>query len=100
MIRRKLNSDERIDNPGSYRELFLGACFGVGLRPRGWDDNHVCFDILTEDDEYWFVNRSGGSSHWMPELLEAMQAAIDWCKANALADIDNDIQYGYIFSSK
>ena len=33
---------------------FKGMCKGVRLEKRGLNDNHICVQILTEDDENWF----------------------------------------------
>lgn len=96
-IREALSKDERLEEAAQYDKIFLGACCGVGLKPRGPGDNHIVFVQLMEDDEFWFISKSGCSSHWAPEIVAANQAAIAWCEKNALPDISNGIQYGWRF---
>jgi hypothetical protein len=79
--------------------MFLGHSKGIGLRVRGKDDLHVCFLILTEDDESWFASHNSFSSHWAPELIAQLQAAVSWCEAHCEPDINNGIQYGWRFKS-
>ena len=54
---------------------FKGRCKGVELIKRGINDNHICINILTEDDGNWFVSKSeiGFSSSWIDELIEQLQ---------------------------
>ena len=76
-----------------YRRTFLGSCLGIGLKERGQGDNHVCIVILTEDDENWFVSRSGSfSSYWLPDLEEQIAAAKLWMEQNCTKD-----EWGYNF---
>ena len=99
-IRRQLSEDEYLDDDSQYRELFLGACFGVGLAQRGRDDLHILMVALVEDDEHWFVSRYGsGSSGWVDERIAVFQAAKEWCEKNADPDIQRGIQYGWRFRS-
>lgn len=69
-----------------YRKVFLGECHGVGLIERGHGDEHVCIQILTEDDENWFTSESPFSSYWLPGLQIVLQEARDWMRANC--DLD------------
>lgn len=77
-----------------FKQSFLGQCKGVGLFPRGSNnDNHVCFAILTEDDGNWFQSDKGStSSFWLPELIIQLQAAEKWCQDNCTRD-----KWGYYF---
>lgn len=61
LIRNQLSEDETIN--GSYTQIFLGDCVGIGLLPRGENDPHICFQWLCEDDEYWFPMRNSMSSY-------------------------------------
>ncbi len=80
---------------GSYIEkAFLGNCFGVGLRKRAPNSNHIEFIILVEDDGNWFESKNGGSSLWLTDLQEQLNKAILWMKANCKPDPSG---FGYIF---
>ncbi len=62
-----------------YEKIFLGKCHGVILTKRGGDDDpHVCVQIITEDDETWFISDSDFSSFWLPEFMSILQEAQDW----------------------
>lgn len=74
---------------------FRGVCQGVGLKQRGPNDPHICYVILTEDDEYWFVSKEqSASSYWMPELMDCFQQAQDWMENHAVKE-----SCGYRFES-
>jgi hypothetical protein len=53
----------------------LGDCFGVRFVPRGRDDDHVCLQILIEDDTYWHKHGSSFSSHHIDDLISVLQMA-------------------------
>ena len=69
-----------------YEKIFLGKCHGVILTHRGEDDPHVCVQIITEDDETWFISDSDFSSHWLPELMSILQEAQDWMEKHCEKD--------------
>lgn len=70
-----------------YDKVFIGHQFAVGLRPRARQDRHVCFTILSEDDGTWFLSSGeGSSSYWLPELLQVLEEAREWCISNC--DLD------------
>ena len=79
-----------------YTKLFFGSQFGVGLLPRGEEDNHVCVQILSEDDENWFPSESSFSSYWTSDLQAVISEAQGWMEANCLPDRDG---YGWKFKS-
>lgn len=81
-----------------FKKLFLGGCFGIGLRNRGLNDNHVCLQFLTGDDGTWFLSTNGFSTSWLPEIIKITQEADQWLKDNCVPDIHNGIQYGWKFS--
>lgn len=70
-----------------FEKVFLGGCNGIGLTKRGPDDPHVCFTILTEDDENWFVDSGGASSFWLKDLQTVLAEAMDWIEKNCDPDI-------------
>jgi hypothetical protein len=84
--------DEIIEVPEEH--LFLGSCKGVVLLPRGKNDNHVCFVVVTEDDGLWFCSKNKGSSGWIGELAFQLERAEKWLKKNAIGEV-----YGYRFRS-
>jgi hypothetical protein len=75
-----------------HEHLFLGTCCGVALVKRGPNDNHICFIILTEDDENWFVSNNLCSTYWLPDLEKQLIYAKRWIIKNAEKDT-----YGYRF---
>lgn len=97
-IRTTLDSDESVER-SHHQEIitFYGSQKAVRLVWRGKDDPHICFEILSEDDEYWFLMNQGGgsSSYWMPDLRRVLMAAERWMRKNAKPDIYNGHQYGY-----
>ncbi len=76
---------------------FFDEQHGVRLVERGPGDNHICFEILSEDDGHWFVSSgNGASSFWMPGLIKVLRYAQKWMKENCIADIDgNGNCWGY-----
>lgn len=99
-MRRNLHDEETLDNEHKYFQLFLGECSGIGLYPRGdrkpGKPDHVCFDILHEDDTHWFTSPHGFSSFWLPDLQEALQAALTWLNLHCDPDPSG---YGWTFRS-
>ncbi len=74
------------DNEIVVEKSFLGKCHGVILTRRGKDDPHVCMQIITEDDENWFVSDSDFSAFWLPGLISVLQEAQTWIEKNCLAE--------------
>ena len=71
-MRNELHSHERMEasrNP--VIKLFLNDCHGVRLVLSG-SDGHVCFEILSEDDGYWFIKKSYSASYWFPDMIDAL----------------------------
>jgi hypothetical protein len=79
--------------------LFLGDCMGVRLVPRGPGDDHICFEILAEDDENWFVKGSMTDSGWIDEMIAMLQAAKRYLKTQQ-PDMHEGRQYGWNFRRK
>ena len=90
-IRDKLRDEEylsqEIEDSG-YEKIFLGDAFGVMLTRRGADDPHVVFTMIMEDDNHWFVPRSGSvsSSFFFKDAISVLRHAENWCKENCLDD--------------
>ena len=70
------------DETINYEKVILGACHGVVFTRRGKDDPHVCMQIITEDDENWFVSDNSFSTYWLPQLMTVLQEARDWMDKN------------------
>jgi hypothetical protein len=66
---------------------FYGDCMGVALVKRflrGNLDQHLSFVMIYEDDGDWYESKGDGiDSYWLPEMIEALQEAYRWLKANA-----------------
>jgi hypothetical protein len=75
---------------------FKGDCKGVRLKNRSENDNHICVEILTEDDENWFVSETSFSSYWIDELIEQLQNAKSFIETQE-PDIYKNKQYGFKF---
>ena len=54
---------------------FKGGQFGIRLHPRGPGDPHVCFRILSEDDDFWHETDVDASSAWIDDLIRQLTAA-------------------------
>lgn len=52
-----------------------GNQFGVRLKARGPDDNHICIQLLGEDDEHWFEVGNGFSNFWLDDLILVLNKA-------------------------
>lgn len=52
-----------------------GKQFGIRLVPRSKNDNHICLQILTEDDGQWFKKGNYFNSAWIDDLIEQLQIA-------------------------
>ena len=85
----------QVRNPNAYgcpdeivehEKSFFGSCHGVILTRRGKDDPHVCVQVITEDDENWFISSNSLSSHWLPNLICVLQEAQGWMEKNCEKD--------------
>ncbi len=74
---------------------FKGSCMGVRLAPRGTGDQHICFEILVEDDEVWHTKMSA-SSAWLDEMIEVLTNARASMRHHT-PDMHNGRQYGWRF---
>jgi len=98
--RRELDSEESIsDEIKPYREIFLGNIMGVVLRNRKKDDPHVVFQIISEDDEYWFLSTNSSSSHWLEDYRQVLAEVDRWCNENCEPDMYKEIQCGWKFKT-
>lgn len=78
---------------------FKGECKGVRLRERAPNDNHICVEILTEDDENWFTSDSYFSSVWIDDLITQLQAAKAYVETQE-PDMFEGRQYGWKFKEE
>lgn len=94
-IRTELREDECFNDGETYKKFFLGRCFGIGLKERNIEegDVHVSFTILVEDDERWSECYGFASSYWLPDLVDAINAAQEWMERY----YKKDGSYGYKF---
>lgn len=49
-----------------------GGQFGVRLEPREDGDNHVCVQIISEDDGNWSESGEYFSSFWLNDLIDVL----------------------------
>lgn len=98
-IRNELCEDESLSVAFKpFKKMFLGGVSGVLLRPRGVSDPHICFEIISEDDGFWFpYTGNGASSSWFDDTIAVLAAAKAWCEQNAIPDVHEGRQYGWIF---
>ena len=75
---------------------FKGECIGIRLVQRGDKDRHICFQLLIEDDGYWYEmsEHSQPSSYWISDLQNVLKKANAWIKKNCDKD---ECGYGYNF---
>ncbi len=94
-VRMRLDHDEFMSlEIRPFVRMFLCGVHGVLLRRRGPGDDHVVFEVICEDDEYWFPGSAGGSSYWLPHLMGALVEARRWCGRKCLPDPEGS---GYMF---
>lgn len=77
---------------------FKGRCMGVRLVPRSLDDPHVCFDLLTEDDDKWLGGIQSPSSFWLPDLQKVLRKAAAWMRKNCVESVYKGETFGYDFT--
>ena len=76
---------------------FKGDCKGIRLTRRGENDPHIMVNILTEDDENWFVNENNTfSSYWIDDLIKQLNNAKSFIESQE-PDIYENNQYGFKF---
>lgn len=80
---------------------FKGKCKGIKLTKRNENknDNHICLQILTEDDGEWFDSNNSFSSSWIDELIELLQITKAYIETQD-PDMYNGKQYGWKFKDK
>lgn len=93
-VRYELDDDERMEESKTpVVKLFLGDVCGVRLVLSGVKSNekHICFQILGEDDGYWFVRGDDHciSSYWIKDMHEVINAAYSWCVSECERDSDS-----------
>lgn len=76
-----------MDLQREYRVTFLGACMGIGFKPRKEGDAHILIQILVEDDDNWFTSDQPFSSFWLPDLRMQIDEAQHWLECNAHHDV-------------
>lgn len=77
---------------------FKGRCKGVQLKKRGFNDEHIAVQIITEDDGTWHNSGSMFSSYWIDDLIEQLQNAKKFIESQT-PDIYEGKQYGYKFKN-
>lgn len=71
-----------------------GTQFGVRLQKRGPEDQHVCIQLMGEDDDNWFNIGNPFSSFWLSDLIRTLQRAERILKTECKKDKDG---WGYVF---
>ncbi|KKN26951.1 hypothetical protein LCGC14_0869470 [marine sediment metagenome] len=51
----------------------LGECLGIELVKRSDDDEHICIQLLIEDDGNWFNLGNSFSSFWIEDLVDVIK---------------------------
>lgn len=88
-----------------FERMFLGNGVGVVIRKRGPNDPHICFEIISEDDEYWFpYTGNGSSSYWFDDYIRVLAEAKKWCETKAMLHTNQypdspDIPCGWRFKT-
>lgn len=68
-----------------YYEI-KGEAFGVRFEPRGDGDDHICIQLLTEDDGHWHEDGASFSSYWIKDLIKVLKRAQSEMKQNNKKD--------------
>jgi len=103
-VKRFFNTDDSIDleicPKNSVGAVFLNddGVFGILLIKRGLNDEHICFELISEDDGHWFSSYSGvASSSWLEALEKVIAEAKQWCEKNGVPNVQHGRQYGWNF---
>lgn len=98
-IRTNIDSDESISKDiEPFKYLFLSDIVGIVLRERCPGDNHVCFDIICEDDGVWYkYNGTGPSSYWIDDYIFVLTEVKKWMEINCKKDKHG---FGWSFSDE
>ena len=84
-----------------FDEVFLGACFGVGLKKErtvAWGGmpsyEHYVLKFLVEDDESWYTQEEHSSfdSFWLPDMQDVLKRVHEWVQANPLKRGDTHVR--------
>ena len=61
-------------------------CVGIAIYLRGKEkeDRHLCWTVIVEDDENWFVSRNGISTAWLHELEISLPIVRRWLNDHAV----------------
>ncbi len=73
-----------------------GGQLGVILHPRSNEDNHVCVQIISEDDGNWSKNGQYFSSFWIDDLIFVLEEAKEKMKRKCKKGKDG---FGYEFKN-
>ena len=60
-----------------------GTCVGIVLTKRGNNDPHICWQLIVEDDENWYIQRNSFSSFWILDLKMVISQMEEWLENNA-----------------
>ena len=74
-----------------------GDQFGIEFEKREEKDNHICLQLLMEDDGHWYTHGESFSSHWLDDLIDVLQIAKGRMEAMAQKEKDG---YGYLFKKE
>lgn len=101
-VRQQFDPDEsRSSDLPAYEQVFLCEIVGIGFRKRGVNDDHICFELMGEDDGRWFPFGSGGSSSfWFSAYSAVLEAAEEWCRIHAIPDMHAGAQFGWKLKRK
>lgn len=79
--------------------FIFGECNGVLLSKKGRDDDHIVVHLIGEDDGFWFISDSLGSSGWHDDFQNVMNCLAMYYKKECVPDMYDGVQYGYRFKS-
>jgi len=65
------------------------------LVQRGYDDKHICFELLSNDDGHWSIFNGHASSYWIPEIQELFVEVNKWMANNCVSDIHDGHVFGF-----
>lgn len=72
--------------------LFKESTIGVKLSERGFNDSHILFSLLIEDDDSWHETTFNVSSSFIDETIKVLKKAKKYMEKQT-----KDVNFGYKF---
>ena len=67
------------EETGEPIHVIKGSCAGIALT----GNENICFHVIVEDDENWYLSKNGFSAFWLPDLEICILKTGKWLEENA-----------------